>query len=347
MQASRRGRVPRGDHVPLVVRPASFVASAKAPADAAPSMNSVARRHHVVPQGYLAGFTDDGTRAGVLTVFDRVSESVFPARPRNVATRRDFNRVDLDGLPPDAVERALGDIEGKAISAIRRLQKRGGCLTDDELSDIVNLIALLVVRNPLSRRAMNAAREQEVRSILDMLASNRGLYEHHVAKAKSDGSIPDDADTPFEQAAKFIRSNQYSVEVSSTESISLELGVFKSIFETLASRWWSLVIADRDAPDLVTCDHPVTVVFKDQSRRGPIGYGLPGTEVSFPLGPRHALVGVLENPLRPQFTARPTEVAALNSRTVHHADRQVYARSPHAVILRRGGMAEFNVVQNQ
>ena len=260
-----------------------------------------------------------------------------------MATKRDFNRVDLDDLPPDAVEHALGNLEGKAISAIRRLHERGGGLTGDELSDIVNLMALLVVRNPQSRRAMNAAREQEVRIILDILASHRGMYEHHIAKAKSEGLIPDDADVPFEEAAAFIRSNQYGIEVSPTESISSELSVFKSIFETLACRWWSLVVADPEAPDLVTCDHPVAVVFKDQSRCGPIGYGLPGTEVSFPLGPRYALVGVLENPLRPQFTARSEAVAALNSRTVYHADRQVYAKARRALILRRGGMVEFNV----
>ena len=262
-----------------------------------------------------------------------------------MATKRDFNRVDLDGLPPDAVEQALGDLEGKAISAIRRLQERGGRLTDDELSDIVNLMTLLVVRNPQSRRAMNAARRHEVRIILDILASDRAIYEYHVAKATSDGFVRDDADVPFEQAVAFIKSDQYGIEVSPSESISLELGVFKGIFETLASRWWSLVVADPEAPDLVTCDHPVAVVFKDQSRGGPIGYGLPGTEVSFPLGPRHALVGVLENPLRPQFTARPEEVAALNSRTVYHADRQVYAKSRRALILQRGGIAEFNVVR--
>ena len=31
---------------------------------------NVARKHHFVPQGYVAGFTDDGTRNGKLTVFD-------------------------------------------------------------------------------------------------------------------------------------------------------------------------------------------------------------------------------------------------------------------------------------
>ena len=53
---------------------------------------------------------------------------------------------------------------------------------------------------------------------------------------------------------------------------------------------------------------------------GPVGYGLPGTEVSFPLGPRHAVIGVLAYPLEPQLTALAEQVAALNSRTVYRAD---------------------------
>ena len=80
-------------------------------------MKNVARRHHFVPQGYLAGFTNDGTRAGLLTVFDRVSQSIFLAKPRNVAAKRDFNRVDLESRPPDYLEQAMGEFEGKAISA--------------------------------------------------------------------------------------------------------------------------------------------------------------------------------------------------------------------------------------
>ena len=308
---------------------------------------NVARKHHFVPQGYLAGFTDDGMLNGKLTVFDLELQKIFWTTPRNVAAKRDFNRVDLDGLSPDLVERELGEFEGKAISSIRQLQEHGGCMTDNERSDIVTLMTLLVVRNRRSRRRTNDARRHAVRIMFDILASDRGKYEHHFAKAKSDGLIPEDADLPFEQAAAFIKADQYEVEVSTTESISLELGAFESTFDTLASRSWSLVIANTEAPDFVTCDHPVAVVYKNQSRRGPIGYGLPGTEVSFPLGPRHAVIGVLENPLRPLFTARAEEVADLNSRTVYHADRQVYAKSERVLILQRGGIAEFNVVRDR
>ena len=241
-------------------------------------MRNVARNHHFVAQGYLAGFTDDGTRHGKLTVFDLDSRRIFRTGPRNVAAKRDFNRIDLEGRPPDDLERSLGDFEGEAIAAIRRVQEGGGPLTDDALSHVVTLMTLLVVRNPRFRRAVNTARRHEVRIIGDILTSNRRVYEHHVAEAKREGFIPEHMDVPFGEMAEFIRADQYTVEVSTTESLMLEFGVFNSIFDTLASRWWSLVVAGPDAPDFVTCDHPVAVVFKDQTMHGPIGYGLPGTE---------------------------------------------------------------------
>ena len=309
---------------------------------------NVARKHHFVPRGYLAGFTDDGTRNGQLTVFDLELQKTFPATPRKVAAKRDFNRIDVEGLPPDAVEQALGKFEGKAIATIRRLQEHGGSMTNDELSDIVTLMTLLVARNPRRRRRMNAARRHGVRVIADMLTSNRLIYESHLARAKRDGFVSKDAHVPFEKLANFVREDRYTVEISTTENLRQEVGVsFNDIFDTLASRSWSLVMADTDAPEFVTCDHPVAVVFKDNGRRGPIGYALPGTEVSFPLGPRHAVIGVLENPLRPQFTAGAKGVAALNSRTLYHADRQVYATSRRILILQSGGIAEFDVLRDR
>ena len=135
-------------------------------------MKKIARNHHFVPQGYLGGFTENGTRNGRLFVFDLVSHSVFPTIPRNVGAKREFNRIDADGQDPDALERALGEFEGRAISVIRGIQASGDLPTDDEFSYVLNLMALLVVRNPRSRKKMNDARGHTARVIGDLLASD-------------------------------------------------------------------------------------------------------------------------------------------------------------------------------
>ena len=237
-------------------------------------MKKFARNHHFVPQGYLAGFTKEGTRDGRLFVSDLVSRAIFQTKPRNVGAERDFNRIDVDGQDPDALERALGEFEGRAISVIRGIQTSGELPADSEFSYVLNLMALLIVPNPRSRKYMNNARHHTVRVISDLLASDKRLFEHHMAKAKEDGFVPQDAEGSFEAMRQFIHEDQYIVTVSTSENLSLELAGFENALRLLGPRYWSLVTAAVDAPDFVTSDHPVTPVFKDSDRRGPIGYGL-------------------------------------------------------------------------
>lgn len=306
-------------------------------------MRKFARNHHFVPQGYLAGFTKEGTRDGRLFVSDLISRSVFQTKPRNVGAKRDFNRIDVDGQDPDALERVLGEFEGKAISVIRGIQTSSELPADEEFSYVLNLMALLVGRNPRSRKNMNNARHHTVRVIGDLLASDKRLFEHHLAKAKEDGFVPQDAEVSFEAMKQFIHDDQYTVTVSTSESLSLELAGLDNTLQLLGSRYWSLVTAAVDAPDFVTCDHPVTPVFKDPNRRAPIGYGLPETEVSFPLNTRQALLGVLEDPLAVRIEARASQVAAINSRTAYHAARQVYSKTSSVAVLRSGRISTLHL----
>ncbi len=299
-------------------------------------MKKFARNHHFISQGYLAGFTAEGTRDGRLHVSDLLSHSVFETKPRNVGAERDFNRIDIHGHDPDVLERALGEFEGKAISIIRGIQTGGTLPNDEDFSYILNLMALFIVRNPRRRKQMKDARHNMVRVIGDMLARDSRLFEHHIAQAKQDGSIPQDAEGSFEALRQFIHDDQYTITVSTSESLSLELAGFDHALRLLGSRYWSLVTADVDAPDFVTCDHPVTPVSKEPNKRGPIGYGLPETEVSFPLNARQALLGVFEDPLAVNIEARAGQVAAINGRTVCHAARQVYSRTANVAVLKSG-----------
>ena len=82
---------------------------------------SVARRHHYVPQAYLAAFTSTGEKDGQFYVLDVETGRAFRTSPLNVGAQRDFNRVEVDGHPPDAIESALAPFEGSAVAAIRRV----------------------------------------------------------------------------------------------------------------------------------------------------------------------------------------------------------------------------------
>src|SRR3954468_14666855 len=103
-------------------------------------MSSIARNHHYVPQAYLGGFTDTGTRKGRLFVFDLATRKSFRTRPRNVAAEKDFSRFEAEGQSPDFVERNLGVLEGKACAVIRQMTQSNQRAKDEDLVYVINLI---------------------------------------------------------------------------------------------------------------------------------------------------------------------------------------------------------------
>src|SRR4051812_1710975 len=72
-----------------------------------------ARNHHFVPQFYLKGFAKPRSKDGKLFVCDMKERRRFQTRPRNVAAKRDFNRVEAEHIDPNIVESQLSAIESE------------------------------------------------------------------------------------------------------------------------------------------------------------------------------------------------------------------------------------------
>jgi hypothetical protein len=96
--------------------------------------SGISRKHHFVSQGYLAQFTNTGTSKGMLCGFDLSTYQCFRAKPEAVAFEVDFNRIEMEGTAPDAIEMALSRFEGRAIRAIREICRTGKLPSDDAFS---------------------------------------------------------------------------------------------------------------------------------------------------------------------------------------------------------------------
>jgi hypothetical protein len=302
----------------------------------------LARNHHFLPQGYLRQFSDSGTRQGRVYVFDLPTGKSFCTNPRNIASQKDFNRVEVDGQPPDFLETQLAGLEGKAVSVIREMIRSDQLAKDDDLVWVINLIALLLVRNPRARESLRRAKVQSAKIIGQMLVSDQRVYENHLRGARESGYIAGQG-VPFERMKSFIDGGEYTIEVEQHALIRTEMSAFDSVLNTIGGRVWSLLSATKDAPDFVTCDHPVTTVYKDRTSGGPIGVGLPHTELVFPVGPRHALYSVFEDPFRPVVPINSRGVAAMNTRVVAHAKRQIFSRTPTFKLRRNGDIVTVPV----
>lgn len=287
------------------------------------SARPIARKHHYLPQSYLAAFTGTGEKDSQFHVLDVETGESFQTSPLNVGAQRDFNRVDMDGYPPDAVETALAPFEGEAVSAIRRVIQSQHFPSDDDWNWILNLLALIAVRNPKLRNSFNRSHEQVLRQLGDLLVSDERVWNHHVNKARAAGEDIN-PDVPFEEVQRFVQTGDFRFEFHPQGNLRVEFDALDKVLPILGERIWSVLIAPPNAPEFICSDHPVTLVWKPGGR-GPLGFGTRNTEVFFPLGRRVGFYGVFEVPLKPVVQCRPLNVSIMNQRVATNAERHVYS----------------------
>jgi hypothetical protein len=294
----------------------------------------IARRHHYLPQAYLAAFTASGRKDGQFCVLDVRNGHSFRTSPINVANEKDFNRIDVDGQTFDALEVALAPFEAQAVDAIRRVIETQAFPTDDDWNWILNLLGLIAVRNPAMRESFNTARSQVLNRVADLLVSDKHIWDHHVARARHAGQEIQETVT-YEQVKQFVEARKYEIDFLPEGNLRVEFSAFDELLPILGERTWSVLVAPDDGPEFICCDHPVTLVSK-RGAPGPLGYGLRDTEVFFPLGRRVGFYGVFEAPLKTVVVCQPGHVATMNKRLVEGAERHVYSALPHFSIWHRG-----------
>jgi len=110
-----------------------------------------ARRHHYSPRCYLKGFAKPRKKgkAHHVYVFDRDGKT-FTTNIINIATERDFNRVEVEGHPRDAFEQGIAKFEGELAPALARILASRSLANGDDRLLLINLIGMLATRKSVS-----------------------------------------------------------------------------------------------------------------------------------------------------------------------------------------------------
>ena len=256
-------------------------------------------------------------------MLDVQGRKVFRTSPINVAVIRDFNRIDVEGLSPDALEQAWSPFEDQIVGAIRRVISTRKLPVGEDLDLIINLMCLLATRNPRFRDMYNRMRIQGAEEIMEKVVSDRELYDKEISTSGDAKS----RQISFENMKRFVEGKNYRLEIPTSLNISVEYELFNNGLPILGRRFWSIFIAPENSRGFLCCDHPVALVFKDMMRnRGVlIGFDLPETEVYFPISSRICFYGTFEDPLCPEVKLRKLDVEKINLSVISYARRYVYS----------------------
>jgi hypothetical protein len=285
----------------------------------------VARRHHYVPQFYLKGFAVERKKTHQLFVFDCKSRKSFSTATENVAVEKDFNRVEIKGHPPDAIETAMSGFEAEASPALERIIAAQSIRDAEDRSYLFNLVGLLATRNPRWRERWRDFHERVAKQIMNLVTATPERWASQVAKAQAAGYVSKDADIDYTKMRDFVVGGQYRVEVPTGGHIINEMAGLDAVLPYLFKRKWALLKCENNSGGFVTSDHPVCLMWSDPQKRGPVGHGVPGTEIVFSICSRLAMIGSFEIE-EDEIIAPEHLVAAVNGAVIQFAERHVYAR---------------------
>jgi hypothetical protein len=295
------------------------------------------RKHHYVPQFYLAGFTRNDSKDGDVYVLDKEKRTTWKSSPRGSAHKRDFHAIEPEpGGDPMAVEKAIAQLEGQWSSVLAEVIRSKALPVGESFGDLMMFIAFMAVRVMRIRDVLSDFIDRVSKAEIQlMLATKEGQHHFRETLAKVGQEMSDDE---FEQLVSFGQSEAYDVNFDKTWHVQEMIRMALTLAPLLSLRKWCLWTADEAAPDLICSNSPVAPTWAVQMP-GPMSpaFGTPNTIVSVPLNRRIALLSMIEEQL-PALTLDRNGIAAVNSMTAMYAN-QLYSSEPDFVWT----MADYRV----
>jgi hypothetical protein len=283
-----------------------------------------ARHHHYLSQFYLKGFTKDGSK---LTVIDFKEKKKFETSPRNVGGIRDFNQIRVQGVNPNIIESSFADFEVKVAESINNVTKSLNFVGQDR-NNILEFIALLAARSPEKRENGRQLIERIIEKILNLLTATEERWKLHVEQMKTNGYKPSE-NISYEGVKKICERKSYSIQVSREHHIKMEMVAIKAILPYLHARKWLIIQATKETGFFITSDNPVNLVYKNKEKIPPLfrnspGFGMPDTQLYFPISSEIALLGEFEGQ---EGLVNGTQefISLLNSKMIIFAYKQIYS----------------------
>jgi hypothetical protein len=297
---------------------------------------STPRRHHLLPEFYLAGFTDTGTKDGFVHVFDYFNRKRYRAKPRQIANERDFYRINEPNEDPYRMERELAELEGEVAPVLRRVLETGIFHGGTELGTILSFVALLYVRGRKVRERLSMSIEQTMLRKLKNDEVTREQWDTSVASQIRAGINPETLPT-FEEAQQLAKEGQWVPKALEVLKVGLIPEMQQMIFDILVNHTWSLGRATPSSGGFICSDTPLSWGSLNPWEPNASNDSLdnPNTTVSIPLSKELALI-TRPNGRRGSYEAVDVVVAWVNARTHLFSKGTLYSPSENFILLREG-----------
>jgi hypothetical protein len=274
------------------------------------------RRHHTVPRFYLERFADERGRLGRVELPGERRQTVMVG---DATVEKDFYLIEFkSGAKSDALEDALGQIEGDAAEALRVVvDERIWPIPDSHRWAVAAWVASQALRTPAQRQALDEIADTLLK--LQVGAGGKPQIRKLLRDRLGHEPAEEDLENRWHALSDF---DSYRVRPHQNSYLQNVLRMLPGTTAMFHDRAWTLVRSQRKA--LITCDNPVHLERARGSLTGS-GVGLATAEaVTIPLDRRVALVmGTIGGPDR-QFPGTAYVTNGINLNTVWNSHRAIF-----------------------
>lgn len=300
-----------------------------------------ARNHHYVPQCYLKGFAKQRSKSCNLKAYDLRRGSVFTPKPRNIASKRDYNRIDIEGVDPNFIESEWSKIESVFDQALGRVIQQRSIENETDFHWILALLSRIIVSTPDFRKVRGKFIEDIAAKTLNIALSSEKQWN----KVIGDAGIG--APVPYEKMKSAVAEQRIVPTASKEKLVQDEAELWPKILDTLVQRNWTLIVAQAGEGHFATSDRPFSLRFNNSKLNNGFyrpGLGLTETTLIFPINKSLLAVGRFENVV-PEVTAMRDQIAVLNYEIVMSGGDQVYCPEEFPVIDFDFDVRDFGISQ--
>jgi Protein of unknown function (DUF4238) len=300
---------------------------------------STARKHHYVPRCYLRGFSRGGSKNSKLFAVDIARRATYWPTVENVCAVRDFNRIEVAGLRPDELESSLSKFETGLTRALETITADPSARDADAWMYVLNLMSLIAVRNPHTRSQMEGFQADLIRMIAKMTVSTPEHWNSTVRDMLRDGSIDEPPKPSYEEMKKFVQEGQYTIGFPHGYHVATEFAVQDTVLRTLGDRKWLLLQVDPSEGEFISSDLPLCLMptsGEPASLMRPIGHGMTGTTVLFPINSYLLAMGRFEGEEGFARAGRD-DVAKFNLAVALYCNTTIFARTDRFLVADRSG----------
>lgn len=277
-------------------------------------------RHHIVPQCYLEAFTNSNGKLFVLPKDE--TRNSFEASTNNVAVRKHYYSFENESGEIDVkIETALAGLEGIAKPILRAIKSKS-ILTKQQKNDLSVFIGILYSRNPNFRDGAEEYLRQSIEKAKSIIFDRSKDIEELIRSAPDEiVSIAGGRD----EVRDWCKGNLKVVMSPESSLQYINLGI--EISKLLANMRWQFLINNNPTLPFITSDNPCYVTNKTIERTPyGVGIGHQDSRLHLPISPEIFLIADwLGKHTEYNKISNKTQIVRINSRTIRHAEAEVYA----------------------